>query len=275
MPWRRFLNDFQASGFRYLEMAPYGYLPTDAAFLKDELGSRGIVPIAMSIMYPFEQDANMDWAIERTHRICRLMRDTGMKYYVYMDGAYQDPAGKFIRPRRLAGEEWKKFIQNVTTLARIARDEYGLENVYHHHAGMCIEYESQIDQFLDSTDSSLINLVLDTGHYAYRNRNLCSFIRSHCERIRYVHLKNVNQEFVEEVNEKDIPMSEAINRGVFVPIEEGAICFEEVRDVLQEIHYDGFAMVECDIHTWDYDSLTPKAIRSRQYLQSIQFGSLE
>lgn len=275
MPWRRFLDEFQSAGYKYLEMAPYGYLPTDAAILNEEFASRGIVPVAMSIMHPFEQDENMDWAIERTHRICRLMKDTGMKYFVYMDGAYQDPDGNFLRPRSYDMEAWKKFVKNVTTLAKIARDEYGLENVYHHHGGMCIEYDEQIDQFLDSMDSSLMNLLLDTGHYVYRNKDVCKFIRTHSDRIKYVHLKNVNQAVVDEVNEKDLSMSEAIwKHGIFMPIEEGSINFEEVRDALRDVNYDGYAMLECDIRTPDYDSLTPKAIRTRDYLQSINFGSL-
>jgi inosose dehydratase len=36
-PWQRFLDELAAAGYRWLELGPYGYLPTDPARLTDEL----------------------------------------------------------------------------------------------------------------------------------------------------------------------------------------------------------------------------------------------
>ena len=41
-PWHRFLDELAAVGYTYLELGPYGYLPTDPARLRDEVGRRGL-----------------------------------------------------------------------------------------------------------------------------------------------------------------------------------------------------------------------------------------
>src|SRR6476659_8848617 len=41
-PWSRFLDELAAAGYEWLELGPYGYLPTDPARLRDELDQRGL-----------------------------------------------------------------------------------------------------------------------------------------------------------------------------------------------------------------------------------------
>ena len=41
-PWTRFLDEVAEVGYPWLELGPYGYLPTDRARLSDELARRGL-----------------------------------------------------------------------------------------------------------------------------------------------------------------------------------------------------------------------------------------
>ena len=41
-PWQRFLDELAGAGYRWLELGPYGYLPTDPAQLQDELAKRDL-----------------------------------------------------------------------------------------------------------------------------------------------------------------------------------------------------------------------------------------
>ena len=41
-PWERFLDEVAEVGYEWLELGPYGYLPTDPARLAEELGRRGL-----------------------------------------------------------------------------------------------------------------------------------------------------------------------------------------------------------------------------------------
>src|SRR6266508_2078659 len=41
-PWHRFLDELAEAGYRWLELGPYGYLPTDPARLREEVDRRGL-----------------------------------------------------------------------------------------------------------------------------------------------------------------------------------------------------------------------------------------
>ena len=41
-PWHRFLDEVAAVGYEWIELGPYGYLPTDLATLRSELARRNI-----------------------------------------------------------------------------------------------------------------------------------------------------------------------------------------------------------------------------------------
>src|SRR4051794_41340615 len=42
VPWQRFLDEVAEAGYSWIELGPYGYLPTDPARLSDELGQRNL-----------------------------------------------------------------------------------------------------------------------------------------------------------------------------------------------------------------------------------------
>ncbi len=42
VPWQRFLDEVAASGYEWIELGPYGYLPTDPAVLAGETARRGL-----------------------------------------------------------------------------------------------------------------------------------------------------------------------------------------------------------------------------------------
>jgi hypothetical protein len=41
-PWTRFLDELGRAGYEWLELGPYGYLPTDIATLRSELEARSL-----------------------------------------------------------------------------------------------------------------------------------------------------------------------------------------------------------------------------------------
>ena len=53
-PWQRFLDEVSAAGFGWIELGPYGYLPTDPAVLQPELERRGLSVSGAFVMAPLE-----------------------------------------------------------------------------------------------------------------------------------------------------------------------------------------------------------------------------
>ena len=55
VPWQRFLDEASAAGYEWIELGPYGYLPTDPAQLSDELESRGLKLSAGTVFTGFHK----------------------------------------------------------------------------------------------------------------------------------------------------------------------------------------------------------------------------
>ena len=66
-----------------------------------------------------------------------------------------------------------------------------------------------------------------------------------------------------------IHVGKAAALDAFCGPEEGAVDYEAVRDVLQEVDYSGFAIVEQDMFPAPFDKPLPIAQRSVAYLKKI------
>src|SRR5919108_29324 len=62
-----------------------------------------------------------------------------------------------------------------------------------------VEYEDQIEAFLEQTDPERVFLCFDTGHHAYRGGDPIAFMRRHHRRIPYLHLKSVDRDIQKKV----------------------------------------------------------------------------
>ena len=49
VPWQQFLDEVVQGGYEWIELGPYGYLPTDPSQLRDELDQRGLTVTAGTI----------------------------------------------------------------------------------------------------------------------------------------------------------------------------------------------------------------------------------
>jgi inosose dehydratase len=144
--------------------------------------------------------------------------------------------------------------------------------VFHPHADSHVEYEDQIEAFLADTDPEKVFLCLDTGHHAYRNGDPVSFMRRHSQRIAYLHLKSVDKHMQQRVEAEKIPFALAVGMDMFCEPSQGVVDFAAFRDVLREVNYNGFAIVEQDMYPAPFEKPLPIAKRTRAYLREIGLG---
>ena len=52
--WQRFLDELIQADYEWIELAPYGYLPTDLKILRPELERRNLKAVACDVMLPLE-----------------------------------------------------------------------------------------------------------------------------------------------------------------------------------------------------------------------------
>ena len=272
-PWHRFLDEMVDAGYEWTELGPYGYLPTDLPTLRRELSSRGLKVTGTFAMANVEE-ASLWGELERQvlgagERLAAL----DAKYLVLIDDTYTDLfTGEAIAPKRLDESAWGRFIETTHRVADIARDRFGLQLVFHPHAETHVEYEDQIETFLEQTDPDRVSICFDTGHHAYRGGDSINFMRRHHNRIPYLHLKSIDPEIQKRVESEGIPFAEAVKMDMFVEPSKGAVDFLAFRDMLQEIDYNGYAIVEQDMYPAPFDKPLPIAKRTRAYLREIGIG---
>ena len=275
-PWQRFLDELAGVGYEWLELGPYGYLPTDPARLSDELDRRGLTVAGGTMHGESGLHRAGDWpAIEaKTRRVAELTAAVGGRHVVFVPvpGYRDDITGAYLEPAELTGEEWTTMVRAADQLGRIVAEDYGVALQFHPHADSHVEYQEQTERFLADTDPRYVNLCLDTGHLAYRRADSVELIRRHPERIGYVHIKQMDPAVVARAEREDLAFGQAVALGASCEPPQGLPDVPSVVAALSELDAEVFVVVEQDMYPVDFDVPAPVAARTRDYLRAAGVG---
>ncbi|MER0445828.1 sugar phosphate isomerase/epimerase [Streptomyces sp. Edi4] len=270
VPWRRFLDEVAHAGYRWIELGPYGYLPTDPARLAEETAARGLRVSAGTVFTGLHHGPAV-WERTWAHvsQVAALAQASGAGHLVVIPSFWRDDkSGEVLEERTLTAAQWRDLAGQTERLAREVRDRYGLRVVVHPHADTHIDSEESVVRFLHSTDSGLVSLCLDTGHYAYCGGDSVKLIETYGERIGYLHLKQVDPEVLARVRAAGTPFGPAVAQGVMCEPPRGVPALEPVLAAAQALDVDLFAIVEQDMYPCDPDRPLPIAERTRAFLRS-------
>jgi inosose dehydratase len=270
VPWRRFLDEVAQAGYRWIELGPYGYLPTDPAELRGELEKRELEVSAGTVFTSLHHGpAVWEETWEQVARVAGLAQATGARHLVVIPSFWRDDkTAEVLEPSELTAEQWRHLAEGTERLARRIGDEYGLTAVVHPHADTHIDTEEHTARFLDATDQDLVKLCLDTGHYAYCGGDSVRLIETYRERIGYLHLKQVDPEVLAGVRANGTPFGPAVRQGVMVEPPHGVPELPPVLEAAQRLGVDLFAIVEQDMYPCEPDRPLPIAERTRRFLRS-------
>ncbi|MEU5431343.1 sugar phosphate isomerase/epimerase [Streptomyces olivoreticuli] len=269
VPWQRFLDEVADAGYAWIELGPYGYLPTDPGLLRDETGRRGLSVSAGTVFTALHRGPSVWEATwEHVSAVAELTRATGARHLVVIPSFWRDDrTAEPIESPELTAEQWRHLATGTERLAREVRDRYGLAVVVHPHADTHIDTEAHVERFLDATDPALVGLCLDTGHYAYCGGDSVRLIETYGERIGYLHLKQVDPAVLAEVVAKGTPFGPAVRQGVMCEPPRGVPALEPVLAAAAKLDADLFAIVEQDMYPCPPDRPLPIARRTRRYLR--------
>lgn len=269
-PWERFLDEVAGAGYHYLELGPYGYLPTDPSKLNDEVASRDLSVSAGTVFTAFhrtsDQERRATW--EQVHRVAELTRAAGGEHIVVIPAMWRDDvSGAAVENEHLTPEQWEKLFEGHNELGTVLQEQYGLTQQFHSHADAHVCDQKQIERFLEGTDPARVSLCLDTGHAEYGGASSADLIRRHPDRIGYLHLKQVDPHVMEVVRRDDLTWAEANTAGVMVEPPAGAPDLVEIIDELEKLERSFYCIVEQDMYPVEsFDVPLPIATRTRQYL---------
>ncbi|MGW7469336.1 sugar phosphate isomerase/epimerase family protein [Streptomyces xantholiticus] len=270
VPWQRFLDEVAHAGYEWIELGPYGYLPTDPVRLAEETSRRGLKVSAGTVFTGLHHGpAVWDETWAHVSDIAALTQAMGASHLVVIPSFWRDDkTGRVLEDRTLTREQWRHLTEQTERLGHEVRERYGLEIVVHPHADTHIDTEENVTRFLDATDPDCVSLCLDTGHYAYCGGDSVKLIETYGERIGYLHLKQVDPEILAQVVADEVPFGPAVGRGVMCEPPAGVPALEPVLTAAQSLGVDLFAIVEQDMYPCPPDKPLPIAERTRGFLRS-------
>lgn len=128
----RFLDEIAEAGYHWMELGPYGFLPTDPSQLADELAARDLHVSAGTVGGAFHKKDELEALTQEALRVAKLAAAVGGKYLVLLPAMYRDLlSGDYLEDKTLDTEGWKQFIRSCEEVSRAVQQETGLRAVFH------------------------------------------------------------------------------------------------------------------------------------------------
>lgn len=271
--WKVFLDEVAQAGYSCIELGPWGYLPTDANELRRELESRNLKLVASTVGCNLLDDGSIDQMLSQLPDVVKLQKSLGAEFVVLLPAMFTDLfTGDVVMEKTLTPEERATFNHNVGRIGKIVHEQYGLTLTVHPHVDCHLETEEDIESLLASTSPEHVSLCLDVGHHAYGGGDACAFIKKHIARIPYIHLKNCDGEILAQMRRENWSFAYAVTKNIMCEPWKGMVDFNQLKAVLDEVNYQGYAVVEQDMYPVAPERPLPVARDTRKFLSDIGIG---
>jgi inosose dehydratase len=273
------LDEIALAGYAGTELGDWGFLPTSATAVRDELSRRKLglagafVPVRLSDRAAHA--AGEDVAV----RTARLLADAAagdgpppvLVLADDMDEGRMRIAGRASASDSLDDEGWRAVAESAERIARAVRDATGLRTAFHHHAGTHVETAPEVATLLDRTDAHLLGLCLDTGHYTYGEGDSLDAVRRYAERIWHVHAKDCARDVIACSRDEKWDYFRAVRSRLFCELGQGVVDLPSIMGELRTRGYRGWMVVEDEIPPGIGVPLE-SAQRDREYLRGLGFS---
>ena len=235
----RVLDDAQRLGFTAIEAGPPDFLAADIAQAHEQLERSGLALVGGFVAVALHEPAARPASFAAIERQAGWLQQLGAEVLVLAPALAQQG---YDSPPRLDQAAWCELLTALKEAASIS-EHFGLTLAVHPHFGTAIESADDIERFLEGCD---IALCLDTGHAAIGGADPAALARNVAGRIAHVHLKDVDPALAGQLLRREIAYADAVKRGLYVPLGQGAAQIEGVLAAL-EPRYGGWYVLEQDL----------------------------
>ncbi len=272
--YEKMLDEMVAAGYAGTELGPYGFFPTDAGILQNELQKRRMNLLGSFVPVTLSDPTATKAVVEQIRKVGALLAALRAPFLVLADA--QSPERNRISGRvpgdesaGLNPQQWRQVARVVADAANVAA-EYGLDLVFHPHVATYVETPKEVERFFDATSSTEIGLCLDTGHCVYGGGNASVEAEKYRSVLRFVHIKDIDNKVLAEARRKKLNFEEAIEAKVFTIVGQGSIDFQQFFRTLAKNNYSGWMVVEQDV-TFGATAVPPaeSVAASLKYLMEV------
>ncbi|WAL68121.1 TIM barrel protein [Amycolatopsis cynarae] len=231
------LGEMARLGVAATELGPPGYLPRDPARLRELLARHSLTLVGGFLAVVMH--TGQEKALAEAGESAALLAACGAEVLVLAAATGLD--GYDERPE-LSGAEWATLIGTAGKIRDLAA-RHGLRTVLHPHVGTHVERRAEVERFLADSD---LALCLDTGHLMIGGTDPAELAARHPDRVGHVHAKDVRGELAAEVRAGRLGYTEAVGRGLYVPLGEGDVDVAAMVRSVQSAGYEGWYVLEQD-----------------------------
>ena len=114
---RSSLDEVHEAGYTYIELGPWGYLPTDSDVLKTELAKRNLKLVASTVGCDLNDDDSVGELIKALPEITALQKDLDAGFVVLLPLIITDLfTGEEVLPRTLTDDQRQHFNAKIERL---------------------------------------------------------------------------------------------------------------------------------------------------------------
>src|SRR3954453_4019504 len=244
--------------------------PTDRALLKRELDLRGLQVCEPWASTYFTIQGMEQHTLKTFHEQLELVREMGGTDMVVAElggAVHQQAVALFANAPKFDDRQWEALSTGLNRLGEIANSE-GMRLCYHHHMGTGVMMRPELDRLMESTDPSLVHLLLDTGHMAFAGEDPLASAEAYGKRISHIHLKDVRQDVADRVRAENLSFQDGIQAGVFTVPGDGDLDLVAVLEALARHGFEGWLVVEAEQDPAKAHPLE-HALMARKYLREV------
>jgi len=123
--------------------------------------------------------------------------------------------------------------------------EQGMPLSYHHHMGAVVQFEHELDAFMNHSGQG-IPLLFDAGHLAFAKGDVMRAINKHHKRITHVHTKDVRGPILAKLDWSKQSFLDAVALGAFTVPGDGSLDFKAIVQAFANHGYEGWFVVEAE-----------------------------
>lgn len=244
MPPGRLLDEMAAAGYTGSELGPPGFFGTPRATAR-AFAAAGLTVLGAYVPLHLSQSDEVmrrDLAAMRV-TLTELAECGASPLAILADEGDDDLVrAPFDRTRGLSEDGWRRAVDRLDE-ARALAAEFGIEVSFHPHYATYVQESWEIDALLELTD---LPLCLDTGHFHLGGADPVTYLRRHAHRVNHVHVKDLHEAVLHRAAAEANDDLESWWAGLACPLGDGDVAVRPFLDVLTEVGYTGWLVVEQD-----------------------------